>query len=619
MVAPLLTLQNLHVTFGGTPLLTAAEFMVHPGNRLGLVGRNGSGKSTLLKIAAGLIDPDQGERIIQHGATIRYLAQEPRFDDFSTTLNVVLDGLGPAGDPHRARHLLERLGLTGAETPAALSGGELRRCALAQVLAPEPDILLLDEPTNHLDLPAIEWLEDELSGIRSALIIISHDRRFLSTLTGATLWLDRGHIRRYEHGFAAFETWRDQVLEEEELDRHKLDRKIVAEEHWVRYGVTARRKRNQKRMRDLAALRQTRREQRGPAGNLKMTQHTASPSAKLVAEAKSATKSFGSRPIVSDLSLRVQRGDRLAIVGPNGAGKTTLLNLLTGALKPESGSIRLGTNIKLVALDQRRDRLDPSMSLRHTLTGGGSDMVETAGGSRHVIGHMKDFLFSPEQAGTPVGVLSGGERGRLMLAIGLAAPSNLLVLDEPTNDLDLETLDLLQELLADYSGTVLLVSHDRDFIDRVATSVLAFEEDGVWIEYAGGYSDMVAQRGTGVSPLANLQETPPEQTKQTGAGKPALPTIQVPLAKGPLAKSRLAQGRLGFKEKRALNVLPDRIATLEQELKTLDARLSDPALFRQDPDAFNAAVERRKAAQHELGSAEEEWLALEILREELEI
>ena len=619
MVAPLLTLQNLHVTFGGTPLLTAAEFMVHPGNRLGLVGRNGSGKSTLLKIAAGLIDPDQGERIIQHGSTIRYLAQEPRFDGFSTTLDVVLDGLGPAGDPHRARHLLERLGLTGAETPAALSGGELRRCALAQVLAPEPDILLLDEPTNHIDLPAIEWLEDVLSGLRSALIIISHDRRFLSTLTGATLWLDRGHIRRHEQGFAAFESWRDRFLEEEELDRHKLDRKIVAEEHWVRYGVTARRKRNQKRMRDLAALRQTRREQRGPAGNVKMTQHTAGPSAKLVAEAKSATKRFGSRPIVTDLSLRVQRGDRLAIVGPNGAGKTTLLNLLTGALKPESGSIRLGTNIKLVALDQRRDRLDPSTSLRHTLTGGGSDMVETGGGSRHVIGYMKDFLFSPEQAGTPVGVLSGGERGRLMLAIGLAAPSNLLVLDEPTNDLDLETLDLLQELLADYSGTVLLVSHDRDFIDCVATSVLAFEEDGVWIEYAGGYSDMVAQRGTGVSPLANLQQTPSQQSKQTLAGKPALPTIQVPLAKGPLAKSRLAQGRLGFKEKRALNVLPDRIATLEQELKTLDARLSDPALFRQDPDAFNAAVERRKAAQHELGSAEEEWLALEILREELEI
>ena len=614
MVAPLLTLQNLHVTFGGTPLLTAAEFMVHPGDRLGLVGRNGSGKSTLLKVAAGLIDPDQGERIIQHGATIRYLAQEPRFDGFSTTLDVVLDGLGPAGDPHRAQHLLERLGLTGAENPATLSGGEIRRCALAQVLAPEPDILLLDEPTNHLDLPAIEWLEDELGGVRSALIIISHDRRFLSTLTRATLWLNRGHIHRHEQGFAAFETWRDQVLEEEELDRHKLDRKIVAEEHWVRYGVTARRKRNQKRLRDLATLRQTRREQRGPAGNVKMSQHTAGPSAKLVAEAKAATKSFGLRPIVTDLSLRVQRGDRLAIVGPNGAGKTTLLNLLTGVLKPESGAIRLGTNIKLVSLDQRRDSLDPSTSLRNSLTGGGSDMVATGGGSQHVIGYMKDFLFSPEQAGTPVGVLSGGERGRLMLAIGLATPSNLLVLDEPTNDLDLETLDLLQKLLADYDGTVLFVSHDRDFIDRVATSVLAFEENGSWIEYAGGYSDMIAQRGYGVSPLVSPQVVHPPHTNQTHAGKPASPP-----ARGTLAQSRLAQGRLGFKEKHALKILPDRIAKLEQELKTLDERLSDPALYGQDPDAFNAAVERRKAAQDELGGAEEEWLALEILREEIEI
>jgi len=604
LAAPLLTLQNLHVTFGGTPLLTSAEFMVHPGDRLGLVGRNGSGKSTLLKVAAGMIDPDQGERIVQHGATVRYLAQEPRFDGFDTTLDVALDGLGPAGDPHRARHLLERLGLTGAECPATLSGGELRRCALAQVLAPEPDILLLDEPTNHLDLPAIEWLEAELSDVRSALVIISHDRTFLSTRTRATLWLDRGHIRRNEQGFAAFETWRDRLLEEEELDRHKLDRKIVAEEHWVRYGVTARRKRNQKRLRDLAALRQTRHEQRGPAGNVKLTQHSAVPSAKLVAETKAATKSFGARPIVADLSLRVQRGDRLAIVGPNGAGKTTLLNLLTGGLNPDSGSIRLGANIKLVSLDQRRDRLDPSTSLRNSLTGGGSDMVETGGGNRHVIGYMKEFLFTPEQAGTPVGVLSGGERGRLMLAIGLASPSNLLVLDEPTNDLDLETLDLLQELLADYSGTVLFVSHDRDFIDRVATSVLAFEENGAWIEYAGGYSDMIAQRGYGVSPLANPQEAPLRQAKRTRVRKPGPPPVKK---------------RLGFKEKHALKVLPDCIKNLEQELRTLDEHLSDPALYGQDPDAFHAAVERRKATQAELGSAEEEWLALEILREEVEI
>lgn len=604
MATPLLTLQNVHVTFGSAPLLTSAELMVHQGDRLGVVGRNGSGKSTLLKIAAGMIEPEQGKRIVRHGATIRYLAQEPTFDGFSTTLDVALDGLGPAGDPHRARHLLERLGLTGSESPTTLSGGELRRCALAQALAPEPDILLLDEPTNHLDLPAIEWLENELVSVRSCLVIISHDRRFLSNLTRATLWIDRGQIRRHEKGFATFEAWRDRILEEEELARHKLDRKIVAEEHWVRYGVTARRKRNQKRLRDLSVLRKTRREHRGPAGNVRMTQPKAEPSAKLVAEAKAATKNFGPRSIVADLSLRLQRGDRLAIVGPNGAGKTTLLNLLTGSLSPDAGLIRLGMNIKLALLDQNRDRLDPLMSLSDSLTPNGGDTVQTGEGDRHVIGYMKDFLFLPEQAGTPLGALSGGERGRLMLAIGLAPPSNLLVLDEPTNDLDLETLDLLQEQLADYTGTVLLVSHDRDFIDRVATSVLASEGNGEWIEYAGGYSDMVAQRGHGVFPLAIRQETRPRPTKQRRA---------------PLPTSSSTQRRLGFKEKHALKVLPVRIAALEQELQTLAHKLSDSDLYRRDPGKFNVSVERHKAAQQELRSAEDEWIALEILREELEV
>ena len=604
MAAPLLTLQNVHISFGDGPLLTDAELMVHPGDRLGLVGRNGSGKSTLLKVAAGIIEADAGQRTSRQGTTIRYLPQEPRFDGFSTTFDIAVDGLGPAGDPHRAQHLLERLGLTGTETPATLSGGELRRCALARALAPEPDILLLDEPTNHLDLPAIEWLETELSDVRAALVIISHDRRLLSTLTRATLWLDHGQVRRHEQGFAAFEAWRDKVLEEGELAQHKLDRKIVAEEHWVTYGVTARRKRNQKRLRDLAALRQARRDHHGPAGNVAMSQNTAGPSAKLVAEAKGASKRFGEHPIVAELSLRVQRGDRLAIVGPNGAGKTTILNLLTGVLDPDAGSIRRGANIDLVALDQRRDALDPSQSLRDALTGGRGDMIKTGAGNRHVIGYMKDFLFTPEQARTPVGILSGGERGRLMLAMALAKPSNVLVLDEPTNDLDLETLDLLQELLTDYAGTVLLVSHDREFIDRVATSVLAYEKNGVWIEYAGGYSDMIAQRGYGVSALADTpgaaaQTASPRQTK-------------------PARTKQSSPKRMRFNEQHALKALPERIANLEQELKTLGERLSDPTLFSQDPDAFAASVERHNAAQQELTAAEEEWLTLEILREETE-
>ena len=591
------------MTFGGTPLLSGAEFMVQPGDRLGLVGRNGSGKSTLLKIAAGTVEPDDGNRVLRHGVTVRYLPQEPRFDKFGTTLEAVVDGLDPSGDMHRASYLLQRLGLSGEEVPTTLSGGELRRCALAQVLAPEPDILLLDEPTNHLDLPAIEWLETELNACRSALVVVSHDRRFLGTLTRATLWLDRGMVRRNESGFDSFESWRDSLLEAEELDRHKLDRKIVTEEHWVRYGVTARRKRNQKRLRDLAALRQARRDRPGPVGNITMSQNAAEASAKLVVEAKEVNKNFGLNVVVSGLSLRIQRGDRLAIVGPNGAGKTTILNLLNGTLEADSGSIRLGANIQLVSLDQRRAVLDPLTSLRDSLTGGGGDMVDTGKGGRHVIGYMKDYLFTPDQAGTPVGALSGGERGRLMLAKGLARPSNVMVLDEPTNDLDLETLDLMQELLDDYAGTVLLVSHDRDFIDRVATSVLAFEGNGRWTEYAGGYSDMTAQRGYGVTPLERDGQVQPRPSR------PARITKSVPTP---------GRRRLGFKEKHALEILPERIDTLQRKIESLDSKLSDPEFYGRAPEAFNTSVELRDAAQQELNAAEEEWLALEILREETE-
>jgi len=561
----------------------------------------------MLKIAAGLIEPDDGERIVQHGKMVRYLPQEPDLSQFATTLDAAANDLGATGDPHRAEHFLERLGLTGREDPATLSGGELRRCALAQALAPQPDILLLDEPTNHLDLPAIEWLENELADLRAALVVISHDRRFLSTLTRATLWLDRGKLRRQEKGFADFEAWRDRVLEEEETARHKLDRKIVAEEHWVRYGVTARRKRNQKRLGDLNAMRRHVRERVGPTGRVAMTQNTADPSGKRVAEVKDATKRFGDRTIVDSLSIEVQRGDRLAIVGPNGAGKTTILNMLTGALNPDEGSIRLGVNLQRVTLDQRRDQLDATTSLRDELTGGGSDVVETGAGTKHVVSYMKDFLFSADQAGTPVNTLSGGERGRLMLAVALARPSNLLVLDEPTNDLDLETLDLLQELLADYAGTALVVSHDRDFIDRVATSVLAFEGDGKWAEYAGGYSDMIAQRGT---------DTPVKSEGDKGSSSPSRqkPTPAPPEA----TRSRREQGRLGFKEKHALKVLPDRMTALEQEIAKLDEVLSDSDLYSRDPQTFNTSVARRDAAERDLEAAEEEWLALELLREELE-
>src|SRR5271154_1134821 len=490
-MAPQLQLRDIRLTLGGAPLLDGAELTISPGDRIALVGRNGSGKSPLLRIAAGETAADGGTRFAQPNARLRYLPQEPDLTGYSTTLDFVLAGLDDDDGAHRARAYMEDLGGHPEADPAKLSGGEARRAALARVLAAEPDILLLDEPTNHLDLVAIEWLESELQDSRAAFVLISHDKRLLADLTKAT--------RRLEQGFAAFEAWRDQKLEEEEAERHKLDRRIVAEEHWMRYGVTARRKRNMRRVGELTAMRRGRREAQGAVGAATMVAQDVRASGALVIEAEAISKAYEGRPIVKDFSLRVMRGDRLGIIGANGAGKTTLINLLTGQLPPDQGIVRLGSQVAMATLDQRRATLSPTTTLVDALTGGGSDYVTVGAERKHVFGYMKDFLFPPEQARTPIGKLSGGERGRLMLARALALPSNVLVLDEPTNDLDIETLDLLQELLADYAGTLLLVSHDRDFLDRVVTSVLVSEGGGGWVEYAGGYSDMGAQRGHGGS------------------------------------------------------------------------------------------------------------------------
>src|SRR3954468_7751501 len=600
MSPPLLTLQDTHLTFGGTPLLEGAELSIGERERVCLVGRNGSGKSTLLKIAAGLIEADRGPRFAQPGATIRYLPQEPDLTGHASVLAFVEAGLTPGDDPHRARYLLEQLGLTGDEAPARLSGGEARRAALARVLAPEPDILLLDEPTNHLDLPAIEWLETELAASRSALVLISHDRRFLEKLSRATVWLDRGITRRIEKGFASFEEWRDQVLEEEEREQHKLDRKIVAEEHWMRYGVTARRKRNVRRVGLLQQMRKDFREHRGALGSVKIAVNDAELSGKLVAEAKGISKSFGDTPIVRDFSIRIQRGDRIGLVGPNGAGKTTLLNMLTGTLALDSGEVRLGANIEMATLDQKREALDPNASVRDALTGGRGDSVFVGNQTRHVVGYMKDFLFTPEQAGTAVSRLSGGERSRLTLARALAKPSNLLVLDEPTNDLDLETLDLLEEMIDDYPGTVLLVSHDRDFLDRTVSAVVVAEGGGRWNVYAGGYSDMVAQRGQGVTAKAVEKEAKAPRER----------------ANGPAPRTQ--KTRLTFKDKHALETLPARIATLEGEIAKLTKVIADPNLYARDRVAFDKASAALATAQADLAGAEDEWLRLEELREQME-
>jgi ATP-binding cassette subfamily F protein uup len=601
MAPPLIQLTDITLTFGGTPLLEAAELSISPGERACLVGRNGSGKSTLLKIAAGLIEPDRGTRFVQPGATIRYLPQEPDLSGHANVLAYVEGGLGPGDDPHRVTRLLEHLALTGDEEPSRLSGGEARRAALARVLAPAPDILLLDEPTNHLDLPTIEWLERTLDEQRGALVLISHDRRFLENLSRTTVWLDRGRTRRIALGFGAFEAWRDETLEQEELDQHKLDRKIEAEQHWLRYGVTGRRKRNVRRLSNLQALRQTRREHRGAAGKATISATDGGRSGALVVEAKRIGKAFGPRPIVVDFSLRLLRGDRLGIVGPNGSGKTTLMSMLIGALAPDTGDVRLGTNLQMVTLDQGRESLDPNSTLSDALTGGRGDMVEVGGKLRHVIGYLKDFLFSPEQARTPLRALSGGERGRLALARALAKPSNLLVLDEPTNDLDLETLDVLEEMLGDYSGTIVLISHDRDFLDRVVNAVVAPDGDGHWTEYVGGYSDMLAQRGETAAPKAT-----PERKSAATAEAP------------PMRTSKPAKRRLSFNEKHTLETLPARMASLRAKVSTLQVRLDDPTLYARDRDAFTETSAALAAMQSELAEAEDAWLELEILREEIE-
>jgi ATP-binding cassette subfamily F protein uup len=469
-------------------------------------------------------------------------------------------------------------------------------------MAPRPDILLLDEPTNHLDLPAIEWLEQELASARGALVLVSHDRRFLERLSRAMVWLDRGSTKRLEQGFSEFEAWRDRVLEEEEAEAHKLARKIVREEHWLRYGVTARRKRNVRRLAGLHELRKRRRERVAAVGTVRMAATEGDGSGTLVVAAERIGKAFAEAPaVVRDFSTRIIRGDRVGIVGPNGAGKTTLLKMLTGTLAPDSGTVTLGTNLQMVTLDQMRAGLDPATTLSEVLTGGRGDTVRVAGEAKHVIGYMKEFLFTAEQARTPVGMLSGGERGRLMLARALASPSNLLVLDEPTNDLDLETLDLLQELLSDYQGTAIVVSHDRDFLDRVATNVIVWEGDGRWQDYAGGYTDMVAQRGRGVE--AKPAEAPAAAAPKRGAGEP------------PRAAAR---EKMSFKDKHALETLPARIAQLEREIAALQAALADPALYARDPAGFAARGSLLAKKEAERAAAEEEWLRLEMLREELE-
>ncbi len=600
MAPPLLTLKNIALTFGSTPLLERADLTVQARDRLCLVGRNGSGKSTLLKIAAGLVEPDDGDRFVKPGTSWRYLPQDPDLSAYADVESYVRDGLVGADDGFRIPYLLDALGLTGREDPSHMSGGERRRAALVRTLAPEPDILMLDEPTNHLDLPAIEWLEGELGSMNAALVLISHDRRFLESLSQRTLWMDRGETRELDKGFAHFEDWRDEFLAQEDLDRHKLARQIVREQHWVVHGVSGRRKRNVRRMKELGNLRSELKSAKKVQGLADVTVTEGRSSGKQVAKLTDVSKAFDGRTVIDTVSLRIGRGERIGVVGPNGSGKTTLLKLIMGSLEADTGRVELGLNLDPLVIDQNRETLDPDWTLADALTDGGGDSVIVADQSRNVIGYMKDFLFLPEQKRTPVHALSGGERGRLQLARGLRLPSNLLVLDEPTNDLDLETLDLLQEIVADYSGTVIVVSHDRDFLDRTVTRTLAYEGHGKWQIYAGGYSDMVAQRGVGVQ--ARKAEKTAKSKSKSG--------IAAPVKSGGT--------KLSYKHKFRLESLPKEIEKIEAEIDVLNTALTDPELYTKDPDLFTAKSTALVKAQLQLAAFEEEWLELEMLKEAAE-
>jgi ATP-binding cassette subfamily F protein uup len=597
--APLLQLSDISLTFGGDPVFDALSLTVQPGDRLALVGRNGSGKSTLMKVMAGLVEADKGERTVPSGTSVGYMEQDPDLSGYDSLGDFAAAGL-PASEMYRVERAGEGLKFDPDRPVATASGGERRRAALARLMAAEPDLMLLDEPTNHLDIEAIGWLEEELRATRAGFVMISHDRRFLTELSRATLWIDRGAVRRLDRGFAAFEDWRDKTWEDEDSARHKLDRKIKAEARWAVEGISARRTRNQGRLRALATLRQERAAQIRRQGTAAMELADGPKSGKKVIEARGLTHAFGDKRIVTDLNLLVNRGDRVAFVGPNGVGKTTLIRLLMGEIAPDTGSVSLGTNLVPAIFDQTRAQLDPEMTLWESLTGdkdmrvsGKADQVLVRGQPKHVVGYLKDFLFDERQARAPVRSLSGGEKARLLLARIMARESNLLVLDEPTNDLDIETLDLLQDLLGDYDGTVLLISHDRDFLDRVASTTIAMEGDGRAIVYAGGWSDYRAQR------------------KDDGAASKATTNAKAPKPAEAQARPKAQKDKgLSFTEKHRLEALPAEIDRLSAEIDKLEQLLADPELFTREPVKFRKATEALTTRQEALAAAEDEWLML---------
>lgn len=594
--APLLQISDIALTFGGDPVFEDLSLVVQPGDRVALVGRNGSGKSTLMKVMAGLVDVDTGTRVASPGVQVGYMEQDPTMEGFATLGDYASSGLD-IDEAYKVDMVAEGLKFDPAGDVATASGGERRRAALAKLMAEAPELMLLDEPTNHLDIEAIAWLENELKTTRAAFVLISHDRAFLRALTRATLWIDRGAVRRAEQGFDGFEEWRDKIWEEEDQQRHKLNRKIKAEARWAVEGISARRTRNQGRVRALQDLRAEKAGQIRRQGTAAMAFDGGSTSGKKVVEAFGLTKSFDGKSIVQGLDLTVQRGDRIAFVGPNGVGKTTLIKMLLGQVEPDEGTVKLGTNLDIAVFDQSRAALNQDMSLWENLASdpelgvsGKSDQIMVRGNPKHVVGYLKEFLFDESQARAPVRSLSGGEKARLLLARLMARESNLLVLDEPTNDLDIETLDLLQDILGDYDGTVLLVSHDRDFLDRVATTTIAMEGNGQAVVYAGGWTDYRDQRGGDFFEAAVASK---------------------PLAKRGRLTEKKVTGGLSFTERHRLEALPGVIETLTAEITKLEELLSDPELFTKYPAKFQKASDALIARQMTLSDAEEEWLALE--------
>ncbi|SHG69436.1 ATP-binding cassette, subfamily F, uup [Cognatiyoonia sediminum] len=600
---PLLQLSDISLTFGGDPVFDDLSLVVQPGDRVALVGRNGSGKSTLMKVMAGLVEPDQGSVVAAPGVRVGYMEQDPTMAGFATLGDYAASGLDD-GDAYRVEMVAEGLKFDPAGDVNTASGGERRRAALAKLMAEAPELMLLDEPTNHLDIEAIAWLEQELKQTRAGFVLISHDRAFLRELARATLWIDRGIVRRLEQGFDKFEPWRDKLWEEEDLQRHKLNRKIKAEARWAVEGISARRKRNMGRVRALQDLRAERAAQIKRQGTAAMSFESGQASGKKVIEAFGLTKSFDGKPIVKGFDLMVQRGDRVAFVGPNGVGKTSVIKMLLGQLEPDEGTVKHGTNLQIAVFDQTRAQLNPDESLWDNLVhdpemgvSGKADQVMVCGTPKHVVGYLKEFLFDEAQARAPVRSLSGGEKARLLLARLMARESNVLVLDEPTNDLDMETLDLLQDILGDYDGTVLLVSHDRDFLDRVATTTVAMEGNGRAVTYAGGWSDYRSQRG----------DVAEAAVKANGAVKPKPAQAK--------EKPKAKQAGLSFTEKHRLEELPDVMDRLGAEIAKLEELLADPDLFSANPVKFQKATEALTDRQTALSNAEDEWLELEAKAE----